>query len=69
MVSQKVWLLNAILRGGAEWVRVPNDNMFVYIRHAKNVWKFDEAKVRRPAERPSWFPGHELKFYTSLPRK
>lgn len=66
VVSQKVWMLNAIVKAGAHWIKVQNDNRFVYVRHSKNVWQFDEAKVRKPAERPAWFPENEYKFYTEL---
>lgn len=68
VVSQKVWLLNAIVKAGAHWIKIQNSNRFVYVRHKKNVWQFDEKKVRRPAERPAWFPENEYQFYTALPR-
>jgi hypothetical protein len=68
-ISQKEVFLNSLLRSGAKWCRLENDGKFVYIRHALNTWRFDEERVRRPADRPAWFPDHEYQFYLEAGRK
>lgn len=71
-VSQKVkFLYDVWKQNGARLVRMPNDGMYIYVRHAvgssaHNTWQY--LKDRRLVEipRPPWFPSSDLDFYRKV---
>ncbi len=62
-MNEKVDFLNAAVASGATWTVIPNDRLFVYVRHGKNTWKYREDLVHVPAARPAWFPDIDERFY------
>jgi glycosyltransferase involved in cell wall biosynthesis len=62
-VNQKADFLNAITDAGEKWKAVPNNDLFVYIRHAKNTWQFRQDVALARASAPWWFPADDLEFY------
>lgn len=62
-MNEKVDFLNAAVKAGATWTVIPNDDLFVYVRHGKNTWQYAEQAVHVPAMRPSWFPEVDAQFY------
>lgn len=62
-MNEKVDFLNAAVAAGATWTVIPNDDLFVYVRHGKNTWTYNERAVHVQTARPSWFPDREVEFY------
>lgn len=62
-MNEKVDFLNAAAAGGATWTVIPNVDLFVYVRHGKNTWQYDEHLAHIPATMPHWFPDSEMEFY------
>jgi len=62
-MNEKVDFLNAAVAGGATWTVIPNSDLFVYVRHGRNTWQYDERAAHVAATRPSWFPDAEADFY------
>ena len=65
-MNEKVDFLNAAVKAGATWHVIPNDGLFVYVRHGTNTWKYNEALVHAAAPRPLWFPDEEVEFYRKV---
>ena len=66
--GQKVVFLHQIWKAGARMKRLPNDGMYVYVRHlqggsASNTWQYGKDRRLLPVPTPSWFPAAELDFY------
>lgn len=62
-MNEKVDFLNAAAAGGATWTVIPGSDLFVYVRHGKNTWQYNEQLAHVPASMPPWFPEAELEFY------
>lgn len=65
-VTQKVEFLTGITDAGEPWAVVSDPDLFVYIRHGKNTWQFNEQLVHVPTYRPYWFPQADLDFYRGV---
>jgi glycosyltransferase involved in cell wall biosynthesis len=62
-IGQKVEFLNGIVARGERWRAIPNDGLFVYVRHGSNTWQFREDLRLVERRRPLWFPEALLEFY------
>lgn len=62
-MNEKVEFLNTLAGAGFSYRVLPDDNLFVYVRHGRNTWAYREDLVHAPVGRPSWFPESELDFY------
>ena len=62
-VGQKLFFLNDLFDAGEKVVPVPNLNLFVYLRHGANTWKFVEGRLLTKVAAPRWFPNSELIFH------
>jgi glycosyltransferase involved in cell wall biosynthesis len=62
-IGQKLVFLNDLLAKRERMVSVPNDNLFVYVRHGSNTWQYNARLVERPAPTPSWVPADVLAFW------
>jgi glycosyltransferase involved in cell wall biosynthesis len=62
-MNEKVDFLNAAVAGGATWTVIPNADLFVYVRHGANTWKYSEALAHVSVAAPYWFPDSEMEFY------
>ncbi len=63
--------LKTLLRAGERLVPVPNRDLFVYVRHEANTWRFQEGRVfdRRgwhTVAAPHFMPKEDLEFYRQL---
>ena len=70
-LAEDAALLTTLLRGGARLERVPNDGVFVYMRHGRNAWRFDAGAFVDPAgwsrtDGPATLPAATLARYRSL---
>jgi glycosyltransferase involved in cell wall biosynthesis len=68
-LAEDAYFLRQALRRGARLSRLPNDNLFIYLRHAKNSWAFTCGQFLSPqgwqrrGEPP--FSPEECAFYRS----
>ncbi len=68
-VSQKVQFLYDLHKlNGARLLRLPNDGMYIYVRHgsrshAKNTWQYLKDRRLTQIAQPTWFPQSDLDFY------
>src|SRR6185295_6423850 len=62
-VGQKVDFINAVLGAGEKHVAVPNEQLFCYVRHANNTWRYLDWKVEQPAAAPTWIPADVMAFW------
>jgi hypothetical protein len=62
-MNEKVDFLNAAAAAGATWTVIPNNDLFVYVRHGANTWQYNESLAHVAVPVPPWFPDEELKFY------
>jgi len=62
-VGQKVVFLEGLERAGAKLKGMPNEDMYVYVRHGVNTWQYRNDRRLTPVERPTWFPPQDLAFY------
>lgn len=62
-MNEKVDFLNLAVKAGATWTVIPNEGIFVYVRHGKNTWRYNEALVHAAVPKPSWFPDEAIEFY------
>jgi glycosyltransferase involved in cell wall biosynthesis len=60
-MNEKVGFLNSV--ASLKWASIENRDLFVYVRHGKNTWKYSESIVHEATERPWWFPRSESEFY------
>ncbi len=67
-MNEKVDFLNAAVLGGATWSVVSNNDLFVYVRHGKNTWQYNEGLAHVSVARPAWFPAPEADFYSKVSR-
>jgi len=68
VTGQKVVFLHQLWKAGAKLEVLPNDGMYVYVRHspsssAVNTWQYGRDRRLAPTDRPSWFPAADLEFY------
>lgn len=61
--GQKVVFLHTIWKAGAKLVKMPNNGMYVYVRHDRNTWQYGRDRRLLPIERPIWFPAADVDFY------
>jgi glycosyltransferase involved in cell wall biosynthesis len=62
-VGQKVVFLNGLIDAGERWAAVPNEGLFVYVRHATNTWNYVAHRVEVPATTPSFLPAAVVDFW------
>ncbi len=62
-MNEKVDFLNGLVERGATWTVVPNDQLFIYVRHGKNTWQYKEGAVHVATAAPAWFPSKDAEFY------
>jgi len=62
-VGQKVDFINQLIRAGNRWLSVVNNRLFVYVRHGKNTWNYNERKVHLHVSAPAWVPNDTLEFW------
>ena len=48
-IAEDATFIQAAVRGRRRLVRVPNDGLFVYIRHSGNAWRFSPGSFLDPA--------------------
>lgn len=53
-IGQKVKFLNSLYSWGKSLAVIPNDGLFVYVRHSKNSWQFNEEIILQSAIAPQW---------------
>jgi glycosyltransferase involved in cell wall biosynthesis len=54
-MNQKVQFLNGLADLGVRWKAIPTEQHFVYVRHGRNTWQFNEQRRLVPTGRPHWF--------------
>jgi glycosyltransferase involved in cell wall biosynthesis len=47
-IAEDAALIQAAVRRGKQLVRVPNDGIFVYVRHKGNAWRFEAGRFLDP---------------------
>lgn len=62
-VGQKVVFLEGLHRAGAKLKSMPNDGIYVYVRHDANTWQYYNDRRLAEVPRPVWFPAQDLAFY------
>ncbi len=62
-MNEKVDFLNQLVEKRATWTVIPNDDLFIYVRHGKNTWQYNERLVHMQAVAPAWFPAVDAEFY------
>jgi glycosyltransferase involved in cell wall biosynthesis len=62
-VGQKVFFINEMIAAGARTETVPNNRLFVYVRHGSNTWNYVAKLLEIPAERPRWVPEDAVSFW------
>jgi len=62
-MGQKVVFLNGLIEAGEKWAAVPNDGLFVYVRHSDNTWNYVAHRVEIPALAPSFLPPSVVEFW------
>jgi glycosyltransferase involved in cell wall biosynthesis len=62
-MGQKVVFLNDLIDAGERAATVPNDGLFVYVRHATNTWNYVAHRVEVPASVPSFLPQSVVDFW------
>lgn len=67
-LAEDAALLRAAVGQGRRLARLPNDGVFVYVRHASNAWQFDTGQFIDPdewkrIEPPKSLPGTVLECY------
>jgi hypothetical protein len=68
MVAQKLHFLTRLIERGARMLGLPNGGNFVYVRHAKNTWRFREDLKLESVPQPAFFPSDLLDKYRSAAR-
>jgi glycosyltransferase involved in cell wall biosynthesis len=48
-IAEDAALIQSATRRGRRLIRVPNDDLFVYVRHGKNAWHFEAGHFLDPA--------------------
>jgi len=66
--GQKVVFLHQMWKAGAKIKSLPNNGMYVYVRHAPkssavNTWQYLKDRRLLEIEKPTWFPFADLDFY------
>jgi glycosyltransferase involved in cell wall biosynthesis len=67
-LAEDAEFLRQALDAGARLVRVPSENLFMYIRHGRNTWRFEpgrfvEAAGWRVVPAPAFLPARDHAFY------
>jgi glycosyltransferase involved in cell wall biosynthesis len=62
-VGQKLVFLNRLVDAGERFATVPNDGLFVYVRHQTNTWNYVARRVEDAAPTPSFVPADVLAFW------
>lgn len=66
-LGEDVSLQESLVRQGAQIGRLPNEGVYVYVRHGRNTWRFpfDEAVAEgwRMIAPPPFLPDDALRFY------
>lgn len=62
-VGQKVVFLNALIEAGEKAVAVRNHNLFIYVRHGMNTWRYVDRNAVETVEPPRWAPLDAMAFW------
>jgi len=62
-LGESTAFVNEAISGGARIVELHQKDLFVYVRHDRNSWRFDARERLEPAPQPRWFPEEMLVFY------
>jgi glycosyltransferase involved in cell wall biosynthesis len=70
-LAEDAALLRTLLNGGARLVPIPNRDLFVYVRHEANSWRFPEGRYLdrqgwHAVAPPPFLPPEDLAFYRGL---
>jgi hypothetical protein len=57
-------LMRTLRAGGAQLRELPNDGVFVYVRHSRVGWDFDVRDLCEPADCPPWIPREMIRFWS-----
>jgi len=58
-------LMRTLRARGARLLELPNDEVFVYVRHSRVGWDFDVRDLCDPVDCPPWMPGEMLSFWAN----
>ena len=61
--GQKVDFLNGLVRKGERVIVIPNDKLFIYVRHGRNTWTYSEERIEVPIQVPLWVPEDAVSFW------
>lgn len=61
--GQKVEFLNSLVRKGEKVVVIPNEKLFIYVRHGLNTWNYVESRIEVPVSPPPWAPADAIAFW------
>ena len=64
-VSQKLMMIYSMWKRGERLVILPEQDLFVYVRHGTNTWQFDEDVRMISVERPKFIPQSRMDFWIS----
>jgi O-antigen biosynthesis protein len=70
-LAEDAALLRTLLNGGARLAPIPNRDLFVYVRHEANSWRFPEGRYLdrqgwHAVAPPPFLPPADLAFYRGL---
>lgn len=72
-MAEDAALLRTLLSRGARLLPVPNEDLFVYVRHGGNSWRFPHGRYVDPrgwhrVAAPAFMPAEDVAFYRGLQR-
>jgi hypothetical protein len=62
-VGQKLVFLNSLMAAGERVEALPNQGLFVYVRHGANTWNYVARRVEVPAAEPTFVPADVRGFW------